>query len=97
MAASTATFLLAYPEFTNAGTSVLTAALAQAETLTSDSFGAQRDVAVYLTMADALARAPMGRDAKLEPAGSTAGTTYQHTLDRLKVANAVTASRLGSR
>jgi hypothetical protein len=94
MAADTATFILAYPEFQNAGTSVLTAALAQAETLTSDSFGAQRDVVIYLTMADALARSPIGRDAKLV---DDEQTVYQHTLDRLKVANAVTASRLGSR
>jgi hypothetical protein len=97
MAASTASFLLAYPEFANAGTTLLTAALADAELLVSDSFGTQRDSVVYLTMADSLSRSPSGRDAKLEPGGTTAGTTYQHTLDRLKSANAVTASRLGSR
>jgi hypothetical protein len=94
MAASTASFLLAYPEFANAGTPLLTAALAEAELLVSDSFGTQRDSVVYLTMADALARSPSGRDAKL---ADDEKTVYQHTLDRLKSANAVTASRLGSR
>lgn len=88
-------FLERYGEFTNAGTSALAAALVDAEALTSDSFGEQRDIAVYLTMADALARSPSGRDAKLDGPGDV--TVYQHTLDRLKVANAVTASRLGSR
>jgi hypothetical protein len=95
MAATVNGFLERYGEFTNAGTTALNAALVDAEVLVSDSFGAQRDVVVYLTMADALARSPMGRDAKLEGPGDV--TVYQHTLDRLKVANAVSASRLGSR
>jgi hypothetical protein len=94
MAASTASFLLAYPSFVNAGTTELNAALADAELLTSDSYGALRDTVVYLTMADSLSRSPSGRDAKL---ADDEKTVYQHTLDRLKSANAVTASRLGSR
>lgn len=94
MAATTAGFLERFGEFTNSGTAQLNAALADAEVLVSDSFEGQRDYVVYLTMADALARTPMGRDAKLV---DDEQTVYQHTLDRLKVANAVTASRLGSR
>jgi hypothetical protein len=94
LAVSTASFLLAYNEFANAGTALLTAHLAQAEALTSDSFGTQRDLVVMLVMADSLSRSPSGRDAKL---ADDEKTVYQHTLDRLKSANAVTASRLGSR
>lgn len=95
MAVSTASFLLAYPEFVGAGTSLLTAQLAQAELLVSDAFGTQRDLVVMLVLADALARSPSGRDAKLDGPGDV--TVYQHTLDRLKTANALSASRLGSR
>lgn len=96
MAATVAGFLLCHPEFANAGTALLTAQLAQIELVVSDSFGAQRDQVVYLSLADRLATSPSGRDARMlaGPEGS-ATSVYATELERLKRANAVRALRLG--
>jgi hypothetical protein len=74
---------------------MLTAQLALAELEVSDSFGASRDLAVYLRLADALALSPWGRDARMvTPAAST--STYGMRLMSMALANAVSASRLGT-
>src|SRR5688572_19568087 len=94
MATSTAGFLAAYPEFSNAGTTLLTAQLAFAEAVVSDSFGDQRDFVVYLTLADRLATSPSGRDARMTT-DEQPRSTYSVELERLKAANAVRALRMG--
>ncbi len=88
-------FLAAYPEFANAGTTLLTAQLAFAEAVvSSDSFGDQRDLVVCLTLADRLATSPSGRDARMTTEDSPT-STYSVELERLKAANAVRALRMG--
>jgi hypothetical protein len=94
MAASVEGFLVAYPEFRNAGTALLTSQLAQVEIIVSDSFGTQRDQVVYLTLADRLATSPAGRDARLTTEKAPT-STYSVELERLKSANAVRAIRFG--
>jgi hypothetical protein len=95
MTVSVNSFLAAYPEFQNAGDTLLTAQLALAEVVvSSDSFGAQRDLAVMLTLADRLATSPSGRDARMTTEDRPA-STYSVELERLKAANAVRALRMG--
>lgn len=94
MSVNVASFLVAYPEFSNAGTAMLTAQLAQCELIVSDSFEGQRDQVVMLTLADRLASGPWGRDARLVTEEGRS-TTYSIELERLKRANAVRALRLG--
>lgn len=94
MTVSVASFKLAYPEFSNAGDELLTAQLALAEVVVSDSFGDQRDLVVMLTLADRLATSPSGRDARMVTEDRPA-STYSVELERLKAANAVRALRMG--
>lgn len=94
MAVTVASFLVAYPTFTNAGTALLTSQLAQVELIVSDSFGTQRDQVVMLTLADRLATSPAGRDARLTTE-KVPTSTYSVELERLKSANAVRAIRFG--
>ena len=94
MAVTTASFLIAYPEFRNAGAAMLAAQLAQVEIVVSDSFGTQRDQVVMLTLADRLATSPAGRDARLTTEKAPT-STYSVELERLKSANAVRAIRFG--
>lgn len=94
MAVTVNSFLAAYPEFGNAGTTLLTAQLAFAEAVVSDSFGDQRDLVVMLTLADRLAQSPSGRDARMVTEERPA-STYSVELERLKAANAIRAMRMG--
>lgn len=96
MTVSITTFKEAFPEFAKAGDAMLTAQLAMIEPEVSDSFGDSRDLAVMLKLADTLACSPWGRDARMvtdEVRTSTYGVRYWSMCR----ANAVTASRLGSR
>ena len=90
-------FLVQFPSFTNAGTTLLDATLAAVLFQVSDSFGDQYERAVYLRMADRLANAPEGRDARRLTDGSVPTSTYSTEFNELANANAVSASRLGSR
>ncbi len=96
MAVSVANFKAAFPAFRNAGDTMLTAQLAFAEVTVSDSFGAQRDEMVMLRLAMMLEAMPEGRDARLQVEGEPK-STYAVRFDELARANAVSASRLGSR
>jgi hypothetical protein len=98
MTVSTASFLVAFPEFAKANTAMVTAQLAMVELEVSDSFGESRDLAVMLKLADALALSPWGRDARMVPKGvdNAFSSTYGVRLQRMQEANAVSASRLGS-
>lgn len=90
-------FIQAHPEFANAGTAMLDAQLALVLTQVSDSFGDQYELAVYLRLADNLATSPWGRDARATTEATTGPSTYGIRFRQLAEANAVSASRLGSR
>jgi hypothetical protein len=94
---SVASFLVRHPEFVNAGTALLTQALADIELeVSADAFGSQRDAVVCLKLADRLASSPSGRDARMVMGeGANQSTTYRRQLDELMQANAVRAIRLG--
>lgn len=95
MATTTTAFLVRYPEFAKANAAMLTAALADAELMTSDAFGDKRDLAVYLQLADALATGPSGRDAQLSTPNEP--STYRRQYDRLARALACgNSTRLGT-
>lgn len=98
MAVSVASFLICFPEFTKAGSTMLAAQLPLVELEVSDSFGTSRDLAVMLKLADALALSPWGRDARMVPKGvdNAYTSTYGVRLMNLAQANAVSASRLGT-
>ena len=98
MATPTRAGLLAsFPEFANAGTALLDATLAAVLFQVSDSFGDQYERMVYLRTADRLANSPWGRDARRLADGSVPTSTYSTEFNELAEANAVSASRLGSR
>jgi hypothetical protein len=97
MAVTRASFLVSFPEFSLAGTDLLDATLAAVEYQVSDSFGDQRDRAVMLRTADRLANSPWGRDARRLSDGTVPTSTYSTEFDELARANAVSASRMGSR
>src|SRR5262245_28931029 len=97
MTVSRASFLVQFPEFQNAGNDLIDATLASVETQVSDAFAAQRDRAVMLRLADRLANSPWGRDARRLADGSVPTSTYSTEFNELALANAVSASRLGSR
>ena len=90
-------FLVAFPEFAAAGTTLLDATLAAALFQVSDSVGDQYERMVYLRTADRLANSPWGRDARRLADGSVPTSTYATEFNELAEANAVSASRLGSR
>lgn len=99
MTVSVSSFLDAYPEFAKAGTTLLTAQLAQAELEVSDSWADRRDTVVMLTLADALANSPWGRDARMvtvDKAGRVSTSTYGARLDDMRRAHGIRGSRLGS-
>ena len=98
MTATRAGFLAAHPEFSNAGTALIDAQLELAEADVSDSFGALRDKAVYLKLAHQLASSPWGRNARsTAPGAEQSATPYGLLFDAMARANALSASRLGSR
>lgn len=97
MTVSRTTFLVQFPEFTNAGNALIDATLEAVEYQVSDSFGDQRDRAVMLRLADRLANSPWGRDARRLADGTVPTSTYSTEFDELARANAVSASRMGSR
>jgi hypothetical protein len=92
---SLASFLVCHPEFVKAGDAMIAAVLAHIEVQVSDSFGDQRDMAVMLALADALALSPWGRVARLVSPTATS-TTYGARFAAMALANAVSASRLGT-
>lgn len=96
MTVSVASFKAAFPAFRAAGDTMLAQQLAFAELTVSDSFGAQRDEMVMLRLAMMLEAMPEGRDARMQVEGE-AKSTYAVRFHELAVANAVSASRLGSR
>lgn len=96
MAVTVASFKAAFPAFRAAGDTMLAAQLAFAEATVSDSFGATRDEMVMLRLAMQLEAMPEGRDARMQVAGE-ARSTYAVRFRELATANAVSASRLGSR
>ena len=97
MAVSRTTFLVSFPEFSSAGNTLIDATLAEVEKQVSDAFGDQRDRAVMLRLADRLANSPWGRDARRLADGTVPTSTYSTEFDELARANAVSASRMGSR
>ncbi len=90
-------FLEQFPEFVSAGTALIDATLAAVLAQVSDSFGDQYERAVYLRLADRLANSPWGRDARRLADGTVPTSTYSTEFNELANANAVSASRLGSR
>lgn len=97
MTVSRASFLVQFPDYSNAGNALIDATLAEVELQVSDSFGDQRDRAVMLRLADRLANSPWGRDARRLADGTVPTSTYSTEFDELARANAVSASRMGSR
>jgi hypothetical protein len=97
MTVSRATFLVSFPEFSSAGNALIDATLEAVEYQVSDAFGDQRDRAVMLRLADRLANSPWGRDARRLADGTVPTSTYSTEFDELARANAVSASRMGSR
>ena len=98
VAVTVASFKAAFPAFRGAGDTMLAAQLAMAELTVSDSFGAHRDEMVMLRLAMMLEAMPEGRDARtVAPDGSGPTSTYAVRFAELAQANAVSASRLGSR
>jgi hypothetical protein len=97
MAVTRASFLIQFGEYSNAGNDLIDATLAEVEKQVSDSFGDQRDRAVMLRLADRLANSPWGRDARRLADGTVPTSTYSLEFDELARANAVSASRMGSR
>lgn len=95
MAVSVASFLVAFPEFLKAGDAMIAAQLALTELEVSDSFAEQRDQAVMLRLADALALSPWGRNARMVTP-SAATSTYGTRFLAMASGNAVSASRMGS-
>lgn len=98
MSVTRSSFLVAYPEFSKAGNTLIDAQLALAELIVSDSFESQRDLAVMLRLADLLAQSPWGRDARMVPKGvdNAFSSTYGVQFQALSEANGITASRFGS-
>ena len=89
-----AEFRALYPAFKATDESWITAALAQSEALTGDTWGTEtRDYIVGLTTAAAMARSPQGRAANL--VSEDGSSTYSVELDDLRRANACIAWRLG--
>lgn len=89
MAVTTASFVIAFAEFSFVDSALLTAQLAHVEAIVSaDVYDteAKRDYVVQLTLAHALALSPMGRDAGLVAKDGT--TTYGAQLKALKLGNA---------
>ncbi len=95
MAVTAASFLIAFPDFAKAGDPMIAAQLALAELEVSDSFGASRDLALMLRLADHLALSPWGRNARMVAPAATS-STFGQRFAAMAMANAVSASRLGS-
>lgn len=92
MAVTRASFLIAFPEFAQAGNALIDAQLAFAEASVSDAI-TPRDQVVMLLTANNLALTPYGRDARM--VGSDGVTTYNARLAELRAAHAVSAARMG--
>lgn len=89
MAVTVASFKVSFPEFAFAGDDMLAAQLAHVEATTGDGYDteAKRDYVVMLTLADAIAVSPMGRDANLLAEGAKS-STYRLKLWGLMKGNA---------
>lgn len=89
MAWTATTFKARWPEFTPTDDARVTAALADAAALCDARvYGASYDLAVGLTAADLLATSPAGVQARLNPKGSDATTTYRAALLKIMRARA---------
>jgi hypothetical protein len=91
---TTLSFLIRHPEFATAIVSysgLVDAALADAETAVSDSWGIQRDQVVALTAAATLAVSPFGRNARM--VDEKGWSTYSKRLAELKYAHACGRAR----
>jgi len=90
---TSAEFKILFPAFVPTNDAWVTAALAQAEAMTSDAWDASvRDYAVGLTAAAALARSPQGRAAGLK--ASDGASTYSRELTELRKGAACCLSRV---
>jgi hypothetical protein len=93
MSVDAAGFLLLYPEFTPAGTALITAKIAEAEEQVSDTFATdRRDYIVALQTAAILAESPQGRNARLDPKGRN---IYAERLQDEQWAHACAFNRIG--
>jgi hypothetical protein len=96
MTATTAQFLVEYPDFVTLHAEdapLIAAALARAERRISPTWPEEtRDDMVYLTCADMLACGPWGRNAKLSEPGKP--TAYRTELRERKMAHGVGRSRI---
>lgn len=88
-----AEFRLRYPEFGPAEDSWITAVLAEAEYLVSESWGDERDEILGLQAAVLLARSPRGRAAQLN--SKDGSSTYSRDLAARKRRHACAFMRIG--
>jgi len=88
-----ATFKGIYPAFQQIPDATIDAQIASYEALTSDSWSSdQRDTVLALQVADALARSPEGRNARM--VAKDGSTPYRTELRRLAKIHAVGQSRI---
>jgi len=90
-----ATFIGLFPEFTPTDTATVEAHLTAAESIVADTWDTdERDLAVALTAANAIATSPVGRMAGLADP-KTGISTYAVRLRELQEAHACCLSRVG--
>jgi hypothetical protein len=98
VATSVAAFFVAFPEFKKLPTAQAEAQLAFIEATTHDGWGSatKRDYAVYLSLADALATSPAGRDAQLIAADAKTSTYRLKLWSLMKAHACLHPDRLGT-
>lgn len=90
MAATPVGFLTRFSEFAGTPLAQIEAALADAESRVSETFGSLREQAIYLEAADALASSTAGRNARrVKDVPGSSGTVYFQKLQDLRKAHAL--------
>jgi len=93
MALTSTTFLVNYPEFANAGTTLIAAHITAQDVVVSDSWAAdERDDIVALKVADALATSASGRNARMDDPSKA--TTYAIALRKREEIHACIRNRV---
>lgn len=98
MTVSVANFKVAFPEFLKAAEAMVSAQLAFVEATTHDDWGSEaaRDYVVMLSLADALATGPFGRDAQLIAADAKTSTYRLKLWGLMKAHACLHPDRLGT-
>lgn len=87
--ASVAEFKLLFEEFESTDPEKIAKVLEQVEGRTSSTFGAQRDEAIYLQVADTLSAGTAGRNARTAKDGTPIQSTYAIKLAELQNTHAL--------